>query len=160
MADCPKGKGKGGKGLYAVEEEWDGHGSHASTVQALGCLSEVPIGDDRARQVKLSASCKGTEENGEMGWTLVSYLKHKKRQGDVKTERRERQLPDIRPEEQAQSKNTGSRAVETGSVHNLRIFQTIEPNGFNALGKEREWEEVELAVDSGATETVVGESML
>ena len=41
------------------------------------------------------------------------------------------------------------------------MFQTIEPEGFNALeGSQGEWQEVEFAVDSGATETVLGEDML
>ena len=35
----------------------------------------------------------------------------------------------------------------------------IIPAGMNSV-EEQEWEEVEMAVDSGATETVVGESML
>ena len=42
----------------------------------------------------------------------------------------------------------------------LRSFQTIEPEGFNAVANNSEWQEIELAVDSGATETVVNEDML
>ena len=36
---------------------------------------------------------------------------------------------------------------------------TVEPEGLNAL-EDAEWEEVEFAVDSGATETVIGEDVL
>jgi hypothetical protein len=42
----------------------------------------------------------------------------------------------------------------------LRIFKTIMPESVNAITKPGEWECIELAVDSGATETVVGEDML
>jgi hypothetical protein len=42
----------------------------------------------------------------------------------------------------------------------LRIFQTIMPEGVNAISVKGEWEEIEMAVDSGATETVVNEDML
>ena len=42
----------------------------------------------------------------------------------------------------------------------LKLFTTIEPEGFNSIETTGEWECVELAVDSGATETVVGEDML
>ena len=42
----------------------------------------------------------------------------------------------------------------------LDIFMTIEPEGVNELEITGEWEEIELAVDSGATETVVGEGDL
>ena len=40
----------------------------------------------------------------------------------------------------------------------LNILGTIEPEGFNNL--EEEWEELEMAVDSGAAETVIGQEML
>ena len=42
----------------------------------------------------------------------------------------------------------------------LRIFQTIEPECENHIQTHGEWELIEFAVDSGATETVVGEEML
>ena len=41
----------------------------------------------------------------------------------------------------------------------LGVFATIEPEGLNTV-TEGEWEEIEMAVDSGATETVVGEESL
>ena len=40
------------------------------------------------------------------------------------------------------------------------MLQCIEPEGVNAVKCPGEWEEVEFALDSGATETVVGEEML
>ena len=43
--------------------------------------------------------------------------------------------------------------------HDLRLFREISRPGVKALG-EHEWEEIDMAVDSGATETVVGENML
>ena len=43
--------------------------------------------------------------------------------------------------------------------NNLNILETVEPEGINTLG-DLEWEEIELAVDSGATETVIGEEAL
>ena len=46
------------------------------------------------------------------------------------------------------------------NVDKLEIFQTIEPEGFNEIEAKGEWEEIEMAVDSGATETVVGEDDL
>ena len=46
------------------------------------------------------------------------------------------------------------------NVEKLDIFKVIEPEGFNEIEVKGEWEEIELAVDSGATETVVGEDDL
>ena len=43
--------------------------------------------------------------------------------------------------------------------NNLSILGTVEPEGINKLD-DLEWEEIELAVDSGATETVIGEEAL
>ena len=39
------------------------------------------------------------------------------------------------------------------------MLQAIEPEGVNMI-MQGEWQELEMAVDSGATETVVGEDML
>ena len=41
----------------------------------------------------------------------------------------------------------------------MQALVEIAPEGMNSV-EEQEWDEVEMAVDSGATETVVGESML
>ena len=46
------------------------------------------------------------------------------------------------------------------ATHHLNTFQTIEPEAFNAAKCIDGWEEVDFAIDSGATETVVGEDML
>ena len=42
----------------------------------------------------------------------------------------------------------------------VRILQVIEPEGINTFDEQSEWEEIRLAVDSGATETVISEDML
>ena len=42
----------------------------------------------------------------------------------------------------------------------LNMLFGIEPEGCNSLGKTEEWVRVEFAVDSGATETVMSETML
>ena len=42
----------------------------------------------------------------------------------------------------------------------LSVFSTVEPEGANAVTEKPQWHAIELAVDSGASETVVGEDML
>ena len=42
----------------------------------------------------------------------------------------------------------------------LESLETIMPENVNMIGESGEWEEIEMAVDSGATETVVGEDMV
>ena len=49
---------------------------------------------------------------------------------------------------------------EQGEKNELMIFRTIWPEGLNPMTTKGGWEMIELAVDSGATETVVGEDML
>jgi len=58
------------------------------------------------------------------------------------------------------SSPTGRHLDEEKNTDELRIIQTIMPEGVNAVSTRGEWEYIELAVDSGATETVVGEDML
>ena len=45
------------------------------------------------------------------------------------------------------------------STEKLRMMKTIEPTGINAITTDGEWEELKLAVDSGATESVVPPEM-
>ena len=47
----------------------------------------------------------------------------------------------------------------TQKKEQMRMLQTIEPSGLCAI-KEGEWECIDLAVDSGATETVIGDDMV
>ena len=161
MADCPtKGKGKGGKGLYTIEEEWCSAETQGPTIKALGSLTVVPncerkcgqapraqgaqgaaaAGEAEPRHFQERGLRKGLDDEGER-LSLVSYCKSKRRQGDTKRERRERQMP-------------------TSDIGALGMFKTIEPEGIHAVGQSREWEEVEMAVDSGASETVMGPEML
>ena len=134
-ADCPtKGGGKGGKGINTVEEHWYSDENHQPSVRVLSHLKSVNKTQD-----------KGDDEA--QGWTLVNFVKNKKRQGQAKQDRRRRK--DIL-EGQALKSESGQ----------LRIFQTIEPEGVNAVKDAGQWEEIEMAVDSGASETVIGEDML
>ena len=43
---------------------------------------------------------------------------------------------------------------------NIKTLVEIVPEGVNALEETQEWEEIEMAVDSGATETVIAEDMV
>jgi hypothetical protein len=61
------------------------------------------------------------------------------------------------------AKGSGKEKEDGGrdKPQELKIFGTVIPAGVNMMGKaEGEWEQIEMAVDSGATETVVGEDML
>ena len=53
-----------------------------------------------------------------------------------------------------------ARRTEEKPVKMLSMFSIVEPEGANAVTEEPQWQAIELAVDSGASETVVGESML
>ena len=48
---------------------------------------------------------------------------------------------------------------EGGKGMQIMLLETVEPDTLNAL-EDPTWEEIELAVDSGATETVIGENIL
>ena len=146
-AECPsKGKGKGGKGLNSFEEEWAG----AAKVKSLSCLRQVVEVEPKVIPVERKDESSQAEQTkdfqGEEMWTLVDYRKIKPKQGDVKRERKDRA--------RAQKPVADQRAVRQ-----LKLFTTIEPEAVNAV-QDNEWEEIELAVDSGASETVIGEDML
>jgi myosin heavy subunit len=58
--------------------------------------------------------------------------------------------------QEAWSVSTGRKRQRKKQQH-LRPLVVVEPEGIHALGPQQEWEVLELAVDSGATETVVNE---
>ena len=60
-------------------------------------------------------------------------------------------------EEEVQKLRRQKKEEEAGG---LKILQTIEPENVNNVSMTGEWEEIDMAVDSGATETVVGEDMV
>ena len=49
---------------------------------------------------------------------------------------------------------------ETKNKKNINTLKKVTLAGVNAMEEVQGWEEVEMAVDSGATETVVGEDMI
>ena len=69
------------------------------------------------------------------GWTLIDFVKKRRQQGEVKKARKEK-------------------------VEELRIIRTIEPETVNSVTTKNKWEVIDLAVDSGASETVISEDML
>ena len=65
-------------------------------------------------------------------------------------------------QQQMQKEEVVAQPTERTSVeasHKIMPLMTVEPSGVNALGNE-EWVEIDVAVDSGATETVMSEETL
>ena len=50
--------------------------------------------------------------------------------------------------------------LPTSEYPGLKMFKTVEPDSVKAVSTGDDWEEIEFALDSGATETVLGEDML
>ncbi len=57
-------------------------------------------------------------------------------------------------------KTKTSQAAKKEERRKLNLIQTIEPDQINRVTQDGRWEGIELAVDSGATETVMAESTL
>ena len=57
-------------------------------------------------------------------------------------------------------KQIKKKAKDSIPAQEIKLLQAIEPEGINKLDSLGEWEEIELAVDSGATETVINEDMI
>ena len=86
---------------------------------------------------------------------LADFVKQRVRQSEVKKARKS-VMPNLRGTPRGVTADQ-----EQQRLHHLRLFQTIEPEGLNNAAEVRpKWEVIELAVDSGATETVIGEDML
>ena len=81
------------------------------------------------------------------GENMVSIAKRKERQGDRKK----------RFMSKGPCKHSDTCSSNCG--HQLNMLQTLRPAALNSIGEDG-WEEIEMAVDSGASETVVGEDMV
>jgi hypothetical protein len=89
----------------------------------------------------LKAAKTKSEEQKETEAMMKSFAEKKKRE----------EADGWKTVEKKTSKNNGQ----------LGILGTVWPAGVNVVGSTGgEWEEIEMAVDSGATETVIGEEML
>ena len=90
----------------------------------------------------------GLQANGQEGeWEVKASKKNQKSQKQRKREQAGRTLPQGSP----------TTRVPQSS---LKMFKTIEPDHVNAVSADDGWEEIEFTLDSGATETVMGEDML
>ena len=88
---------------------------------------------------------QATGQDGE--WEVKVSNKNQKRQKQRKREQAGRTPPQGSP----------TTRVPQSS---LKMFKTIEPDHVKAVNPDEDWEEIEFALDSGATETVMGECML
>ena len=70
------------------------------------------------------------EGTSKEGWTLIDFVKKRRRQGEVKKAKKEK-------------------------TQELRIIRTIEPETVNSVTTKKKWEVIDLAVDSSASETVI-----
>ena len=79
-----------------------------------------------------------------------------------------REAPHVRHGGEAQVPVTGAAVPSTGQVplkgtsahKKLGTLGIVAPQGLNAVSEAPEWEEIEMAVDSGASESVVNEGQL
>ena len=171
--DCPaqKGKGKGGKGLNSLEDDWshlyDVHtnatGNDVKTLSrcqlvrthnSFAALQEKENADDDV-DPSATEGVGQTPSPTARVFGLAEFIRDRARQGETKSVRRS-----IQRASRGTPRGKDAEA-EHRRLGQLRLFRAVEPEGLNNATEARpKWEVIELAVDSGATETVIGEDML
>ena len=123
-ANCPKGKHKGLKqvGEPKIFDQWEPEEWRSPEIRTLSHIQE--------RMLDLEPEGASKE-----GWTLIDFVKKRRRQGEVKKAKKEK-------------------------AQELRIIRTIEPETVNSVTTKNKWEVVDLTVDSGASESVISEDMI
>ena len=100
------------------------------------------------------------EEIGGMHWQDTDELEAEKRDR-ARHDKRMRQVEHRQNWESSRRKKANPRERKSGAKEKVNMLVTVMPEGVNSLdARSEEWEEIEMAVDSGATETVVAEDML
>ena len=157
-SECPQssGQGKGGKGkgFHMIDQWWP-----ETSVRPLCTLKAVAPTEVPARSVEVAAMpikkveqpivvrnrFQALEENDEgskvsAGRTLADFM------------------PALPSANGAQQQRQQQRQKPVASIPGrLCPLVTIEPEGLQKVGEAPQWEEMELAVDSGASETVIPE---
>ena len=179
-SSCPEKGGKGkskGKGLRTLgdyyPEDWRDSSWENGQVKVLSCIQTAhPYNrekvDSCCKRVRGSAKCTSSvcdmhhQEDDDL-YAEKEKMQKEFKDNEARQDRGAGQVPSGLDEWQVavsrKKKRCNKRMKETEAM-SIRPFVTIEPEGFNALNCESDWEEIDLAVDSGATETVVNEDML
>jgi len=89
-------------------------------------------------------------------FTTVKRKKHSKANRLLSNSQVEIKKPNVEVSNQYQILDIPN---EINEKHSIKMLGTVLPDGLNRV-EDEEWEEIEMAIDSGATETVVGEDML
>ena len=183
--ECPskckgKGKGKDGKGKGfpgkgdggpkggLKGDKGKGKGGGKTTGPRYGTCWTCG-GNHYAKDCPQVAPAKGSAKGG-INCMMLSAIKEVKPQ--IPVTNRFEALAQEETEEQYKSyadivkgsaKKTETGTTTTANIKrrwgSLKILREIVPPGMNSL-EDQEWEELEMAVDSGATDTVLGEEML
>lgn len=157
-ADC--GKGAGGR-AYTLGDYFPGDWApeEAAETRQLGSLIERPVAADlkiTAPSQPKSASPSSLDVPDAEGWTEV--VRGKKNQRERKRRMCVMHHGGACEHECGSGCEGGHGKIQQVGV--LAPFMTIEPEGFNTVDCHEEWEQVEMAVDSGASETVLSVDQL
>ena len=87
---------------------------------------------------------------------LLTKCQRKRRQRKAKGKGKQKEKGNSKAEESKEKTNEEAKQQQ----ERLHTLVKIVPEGVNGLKETQEWEEIEMAVDSGATETVVSEEMV
>ena len=126
---------------------------------------------------KLSTICQAEEEEEVKEWIIKEddetraedvkwYWEAANRYGwnpeaDSDQEQEEEEQGEWKVAESRSRRRKRNRMARRNSEQlGLGRLETILPEGVNSIGVNGEWEEIEMAVDSGASETVVNEDMI
>ena len=149
-SECPQlggksGKsGKGGKGFNMVDQWWP-----EPSVRPLCAVQIVKPMTETSNRFDILQADEEDEETKPASPTLADYVVHNT---DVKKTQKQRKM-----QRQQQQQQQRQDAKAEGRLYPLA---TIEPEGLSPITSTPEWEVLELAVDSGASETVIPDGVV
>lgn len=121
---------------------------------------ECQICEDLEIQTRRNQIQRISKDKDECGCGEKHVEKPKEKDRSLKTEENQRTERDTEDFQVVKSKKAKKKERKEVKAEKVKMLLTINPQSMNSVEEHGEWEEIDMAVDSGATETVVGSDML
>ena len=141
------------------ESEWKTAGKSKATTTARQGRNKENGGNGKGIKLSTCFAGLGTTDDSARDRQLPDHDNHDNKRDKTRSTSLLKSSFFCQEQERQQRQRWRKRTSSKKETNRLGILQTVEPEGLCVM-QEGEWECIELAVDSGATETVISEHIV